>query len=215
MAPLFFKYKREPPKFLVHYFLLIFSFPDIINVLVILTATMPFLTGERFGKFDHHIMKYCAILYLIQIMAGLTSSDGFSDRDSDESDVQRLGKYSQLFVYLIFFTFFLENKFFFLFPAQWVSECVGSSDKVRSSAGTVRRGFLHFLRCAAMFYHCVTDVPLPISGAIIGASNSADQKNYTDIEIYKILSKYLSLPESLGDLIKDQDTYGLITRYKF
>ena len=79
----------------------------------------------------------------------------------------------------------------------------------------MRRGFLHFLRCAAMFYHCVNDVPLPISGAIIGASNSADQKNYTDIEIYKILSKYLSLPESLGDLIKDQDTYGLITRYKF
>ena len=76
---------------------------------------MPFLTGERFGKFDHHIMKYCAILYLIQIMAGLTSSDGFSDRDSDESDVQRLGKYSQLFVYLIFFTFFLENNFYFYF----------------------------------------------------------------------------------------------------
>ena len=106
MGPLIFKYKREPPKFLVHYFLLIFSLPDIINVLVILTATMPFLTGERFGKFDHHIMKYCAILYLIQIMAGLTSSDGFSDRDSDESDVQRLGKYSQLFVYLIFFVHF-------------------------------------------------------------------------------------------------------------
>ena len=75
------------------------------NVLVILTATMPLLTGESFGKFDHHIMKYCAILYLIQIMAGLTSSGGSSVRDSDESDVQRLGKYSQLFVYLIFFFF--------------------------------------------------------------------------------------------------------------
>ena len=115
MGPLIFKYKREPPKFLVHYFLLIFSLPDIINVLVILTATMPFLTGERFGKFDHHIMKYCAILYLIQIMAGLTSSDGFSDRDSDESDVQRLGKYSQLFVYLIFFYIFSRKQFLFLF----------------------------------------------------------------------------------------------------
>ena len=95
------------------------------------------------------------------------------------------------------------------FSAQWVSECVGSSDKVRPSAGTVRSAFLHFLRCAAMFYHYVSDVPLPISGA-----NSAndDQKNYTDTEIYRILSKYLSLPESLGDLIKDQDTYGLVTR---
>ena len=129
-----FKYKREPPKFLVHYFLLTFSFPDIINVLVILTATMPFLTGERFGKFDHHIMKYCAILYLIQIMAGLTSSDGFSDRDSDESDVQRLGKYSQLFVYLILLHFFLENNFYFFYfqlnGYQNVSDLVIKSDLV-------------------------------------------------------------------------------------
>ena len=68
------------------------SFPDIMNVLVILTATMPLFTGEPFGKFDHHIVKYCAILYLIQIMAGLTSSNGSSDGDSDESDVQRFGK---------------------------------------------------------------------------------------------------------------------------
>ena len=97
----------------------------------------------------------------------------------------------------------------FIFPAQWVSECVGSSDKVRPSAGTVRSAFLHFLRCAAMFYHCVSDVPLPISGAI---SANNDQKNYTDTEIYTILSKYLSLPETLGDLIKDQDTDGLMNR---
>ena len=93
------------------------------NVLVILTATMPLFTGEPFGKFDHHIVKYCAILYLIQIMAGLTSSDGFSDRDSDESDVQRLGKYSQLFVYLIFFTFFLENNFFFISSSMGIRMC--------------------------------------------------------------------------------------------
>ena len=103
--------------------------------MVILTATMPFLTGERFGKFDHHIMKYCAILYLIQIMAGLTSSDGFSDRDSDESDVQRLGKYSQLFVYLIFFYIFSRKQFLFFFYFQLngyqnVSDLVIKSDLV-------------------------------------------------------------------------------------
>ena len=94
------------------------------NVLIILTATMPLFTGEPFGKFDHHIVKYCAILYLIQIMAGLTSSDGFSDRDSDESDVQRLGKYSQLFVYLIFFYIFSRKQFlFFISSSMGIRMC--------------------------------------------------------------------------------------------
>ena len=154
-------------------------FSDVLNVLTILTASMPLLTGEGLGAYDHHIVKFCAILYLIQIMAGLTSASTNATVDSEEADVQRL--------------------------ANWVSECVGSSDKVGPSANTVRKAMLHYLRCAALFFHFISDVPLP-------SAVRSKNKTFKDTEMYEILSEYLSLPKSLSELIRDEDTYGLVNK---
>ena len=45
--------------------------------------------------------------------------------------------------------------------AKTVSEVVGVSDKVQLKAGKVRKAMIHFLRCAALMFHYITDVPLP------------------------------------------------------
>ena len=37
-------------------------------------------------------------------------------------------------------------------------------------------------------------------------------KTFKDTEMYEILSEYLSLPKSLSELIRDEDTYGLVNK---
>ena len=152
-----------------------FPFSDILNAMIILSASMPLLNGESHGTLDHHLVKFCAIMYLVQIMAGLTQITD-SRPDSEDLEVQRL--------------------------ARWVSEIIGSSDKLGPNlTSSVRKAMLHFLRCAAQFYHFVTEVPLPNT-----------RGGESDKEVYEILSNYLSLPKNLGDLIKDEDTYNLVNK---
>jgi len=142
--------------------------------MIILSASMPLMNGESFGTLDHHVVKFSAILYLVQIMAGLTQTD--PKPDSEDTEVLRL--------------------------AKSVSEIIGSSDTLGPNlANTVRKAMLHFLRCAAMFYHFITEVPLPNT-----------RGGESDKEIYEILSNYLSLPKSLSDLIKEEDTFNLVSR---
>lgn len=148
---------------------------DIVNLLIILSGSIPMLEKSGLLGLDHHIVKLCAILYLVQIMAGLESSFKEIQDDPEEPEVQKL--------------------------AKWVSESFGSSDKIKLKAGEVRKSMIRFLRCAAMFYHCITDVPLPMLDDVNEAS------------IYATLSAYLSLPRTLSELINQGDTYECLNRY--
>ena len=55
--------------------------------MIILSASMPLMNGDSFGTLDHHVVKFSAILYLVQIMAGLTQTD--PKPDSEDTDVLR------------------------------------------------------------------------------------------------------------------------------
>jgi hypothetical protein len=61
---------------------------------------------------------------------------------------------------------------------------------------------VHFLRCASLFFHVYTDVPLPSGITISGP-----------IDVYKGLTNYLGLPSSLSALLKVPGTTELIDRY--
>jgi hypothetical protein len=86
--------------------------------------------------------------------------------------------------------------------AQWVSSVTGSSDKVKFKAAAVRRKMLRFLRCAALYFHMVTDVQLPL--------NSDKIQNESDL--YSSLAEYLALPKTLSQLIEDKSTMGLVDK---
>lgn len=167
---------------------------DLVNVLIILTAGMPTLIKDSaLGSFDHHVVRLCACLSLIQILASSRSNceeknmkgeylQGCRkmqklDSDPEEIDVQKL--------------------------AKTVSEVVGISDTVQFKAGKVRQAMIHFLRCASMLFHYVTGVPLPT----LEKDDSAD-----DMVVYAALSEYLSLPKTMRELINDQDTFDLVHR---
>ena len=48
---------------------------DLVNVLIILTAGMPTLIKDSaLGSFDHHVVRLCACLSLIQILASTRSN---------------------------------------------------------------------------------------------------------------------------------------------
>ena len=87
--------------------------------------------------------------------------------------------------------------------AKTVSEVVGISDTVQFKAGKVRQAMIHFLKCASMLFHYVTDVPLPT----LEKDDSAD-----DMVVYAALSEYLSLPKTMRELINHQDTFDLVHR---
>ena len=132
------------------------------------------------GSYDHHVVRLCACICLIQILAGLRSgSDEETNTDPEEVEVQKL--------------------------AKSISEVIGSSDKVKFKAMKVRKGMIRFLRCAALLFHYITDVPLP---TFEGEENlEAD-----DMFIYATLSEYLSLPKTMRELINHQDTFDLVHR---
>ena len=66
----------------------------------------------------------------------------------------------------------------------------------------VKEKMLHSLRCASLFFHVYTDVPLPSGITISGA-----------MDVYKGLTHYLGLPSSLSALLKVPGTTELIDRY--
>ena len=133
------------------------------------------------GSYDHHVVRLCACLYLTQVMSGLRSNydeKNLESPDPEEIEVHRL--------------------------AKTVSEVVGISDTIQSKARKVRRAMIHFLRCAALFFHLITDIPLP---TLENEDSTAD-----DITVYAVLSEYLSLPKTLRELINHQDTFDLVHR---
>lgn len=146
---------------------------DMLNVLMLLTCSMPLIVPDTaLGSLDHHVVRLCSIMHLIQIFAGLKPNDQERDtNDPEEADVQKM--------------------------AKWVSELAGVSDKLPVKARRVRRAMIRFLRCTALFFHFVTDVPLP-------TLENDDEK-----VAYARLSEYLSLPKSLRELINDPDTLDL------
>jgi len=78
---------------------------DMINFMMMLTASMPLLLPDSpIGSTDHHVVKFCAILYLILTLAHLESKDPEETNDEDEADVQRM--------------------------ASWISQIVGRSDTI-------------------------------------------------------------------------------------
>ena len=88
--------------------------------------------------------------------------------------------------------------------AKTVSEVVGISDTVQFKAGKVRKAMIHFLKCASMLFHYVTDVPLP--------TLEKDDSAADDMVVYAALSEYLSLPKTMRELINHQDTFDLVHR---
>ena len=122
------------------------------------------------------MVKFCAILYLIQTLAHLESKDTEETNDEDEPDVQRM--------------------------ASWISQIAGRSDTISKKAKGVRKAMLRFLRCSALFFHYITDIPLP----------SADDIGCDDCAYYTALSEYLNLPPTLKQLINDKDTFSLAQR---
>lgn len=154
---------------------------DMIHFLVLLANAMPFLFKDTtFGSLDHHVIRLCTILYLVQTLAGLREVAGTDEQDPEESEVQKI--------------------------AKWVSEVTGCSDRVHAKARYVRKAMIKFLRCVSLFYHCVTDVPLPV---II------DNEVVDDALVFAKLCDYLTLPRSLKDLINHQDTFELVQRYYY
>ena len=161
---------------------------DVINLLVILVTSFPTFKKEAmFGSNDHNILRLCALIALVQIVAGLKdviggdSPDASSEEEEvDEKEVLRFTK--------------------------WISNYVGNSDKLpkESVARTVKAKMLRFLRCAALFFHYYTDVPLPRPAA---SDTEADLHS-----VYKTLSDYLSLP-TLGCLISHPFTFDFIDRF--
>ena len=151
---------------------------DMINLMMILTVSMPLLMPEAhaLGSNDHHVVKLTAILYLIQTLACIESEDQNDVEDEDENDVQRM--------------------------ANGISQIVGRSDTIKRKAKGVRKAMLRFLRCSALFFHYITDIPLP-SGEDVGVDDQA---------CYTALSEYLSLPPTLKQLINDKDTFSLVQR---
>ncbi len=163
---------------------------DVFNLLVILVTSFPIFKkkgGSKFGSDDHNILRLCTLTALIQIVAGLnetvsgdlpeTSSE---EEENDEKEVLRLVK--------------------------WVSTYVGNADKLPKELilRTVKAKMLRFLRCASLFFHFYTDVPLPKSTSGSGRSSSLS-------EAYKSLSDYLSLP-TLGCLISHPFTFEFVDR---
>jgi len=65
----------------------------------------------------------------------------------------------------------------------------------------VKEKMIHFLRCAALFFHVYTDVPLP---------NDADVKDVDDV--FKGLMTFLGMPTTLSALLKVPGTTELIDR---
>lgn len=151
---------------------------DLLHVLIIMTASMPLLFKDAsVGSFDHHVMRFCAILHLIQIVAGLRSqSEEIQGQDPNEADVHKL--------------------------AKWVSQVVGTADRVTPKANLVQRAMIKFLRCSALFFHFVTNVPLPV----------LEGDHLDDHTIYSVLSQYLSLPPTLSELINQPDNYEIMDR---
>ena len=147
---------------------------DIINFMMMLNAAMPLMIPDTaLGSTDQHVVKFCAILYLIQTLACLESESDASDPEDPE--VHRF--------------------------SVWISEVTGRSDTITKKAKIVRQAMLRFLRCSALFFHFITDIPLP-SGE--GAND--------DLDYYAALSEYLNLPTSLKLLINDKDTFELVQR---
>ena len=60
---------------------------------------------------------------------------------------------------------------------------------------------VHFLRCASLFFHVYTDVPLPTEVTVSGP-----------LDVYRGLMSYLGLPTSLSTLLKVPGTTELIDR---
>ena len=149
---------------------------DVINLMMILTASMPMLIKDAsLGSLDHHVIKFCAIICLIQILAGLKEAD--SEEDPEEPEVQKM--------------------------AKWISEVIGSSDKVLNKAAKVRKSMIRFLRCSALFFHYATGISLPML---------EESQCHDDHVVYAALSEYLSLPKTLRELINHLDTFDIVNR---
>ncbi len=66
---------------------------------------------------------------------------------------------------------------------------------------------IHFLRCATLFFHAYTDVPMP---------SNVDSDSDVDVDdVFVGLTSYLGLPNSITALLKVPGTSDLIDRLAF
>ena len=79
---------------------------------------------------------------------------------------------------------------------------VGPESSPSSSVFQVKIKMLHFLRCAALFFHVYTDVPLP-SGVVDGDNIES---------LFVGLTAYLGLPSTLTEIVRVPGTRELIDR---
>ena len=80
----------------------------------------------------------------------------------------------------------------------------------------VRRKLGRFLRCAALFYHFYTDVPLPPSMAPAGTGAGAGAgaaEAEAPLPSHEQLCRYLGLPESLRDFLLVLGVQDILDRW--
>lgn len=173
---------------------------DAVSFLIGLVTSYPSLMFPKssmkmnFGENDLNVLHLCVVLHLVQIIAGYQGDDDSDDEKMETEDGARSTLWTKS-----------DDDSSIKKLATRVAEVVGWSDvhfaKRSSPALLVKSKMLHFLRCAALFFHAYTDVPLP-SGLIITGPEDA----------FKALMSYLGLPTSLGALLKVPGTQDLIDR---
>lgn len=159
---------------------------DPLNCLIALTAALPNFGDElySFGKQDHHILKLCFMMELLQILHGFHPIPIVRNEDGEEQTPS--------------------------LPPSWIEEeqtmtrlfrdlaaHTGHSDRgiPHNLASQIKKKLMHFMRCASLFYHYYTDVPLP------------RKESYVD------LCLYLGLPNSLKSVVEDPGCQEILERF--
>jgi len=164
--------------------------PDLFGALVILLQSVPaihFIFGDAklpIGKHDHFVVRLVFIANLVKVMMTFRWSPASQVKPEEihpeeEKAVNRLSKQ--------------------------VSEVSGSHHamNVAGKAGntsaltlaqTVKSRLLRFLRCAALYVHFYTDVPLP--------ERAGEEGEATPDKVYQALCTYLGLPVTLAELVE-------------
>eukprot|EP00095_Tigriopus_kingsejongensis_P008844 maker-scaffold15_size728074-snap-gene-2.18 protein:Tk08844 transcript:maker-scaffold15_size728074-snap-gene-2.18-mRNA-1 annotation:"ubiquitin-protein ligase e3 component n-recognin-" len=153
---------------------------DPLNILITLTSSIANFGDDyhAFGKQDHFVVRVCFLVQLLQVLHGFQPIVG-SETDMIVQDLPPSWIEEEQIVSRLF---------------RDMAALTGQTEYglPQNLASQVKKKMMHFMRCASLFYHYYTDVPLP------------KKEGYTD------LCLYLGLPKNLRTILEDKGAKEII-----